>query len=1216
MNPTYKYGFHEPENYAFKSRKGLDEDMVRQISWYKKEPEWMLHKRLLALKFFNSRPLPNWGGKLSGINFSDIFYYIKPTDKKAQTWDDLPKEIQRTYDRIGIPQAEKNMLLGGVSAQYECITGDALIFGNPSATSLKDIKQNSYVYALNENTKKLEKQKVLGITSKGIRPVYEIKVAGRKIKCTSNHPFLALRYQKEAGRKHGAFSTAWNYLKDLKTGDYIAIVKDIPNEGSAYKLPEIPLTGSYLGRNQTKTFTVQAEWLYTRRQKITMPSYTSEELMWFVGLYLGDGYISRADKKDNREVLSIAIPQTQQIIRQRLAQSLKEVFNYTLPRDSEKYRVRIYARPIIEFLRGLSVTGKAHTKSLPAWVFSLPKSQKLALIAGYIDSDGYLRSSTKNCDIWITSVNHKLLESVHMLSISCGLHATGIHSFKYGQKIAYRLQITGDLSRLMKYSIKVDKGFTARKYYHTYGSHHKSPIGLHISDEIGYAPIQEISFSGNEPVYDISVEGFHNFIANGIVVHNSEVVYKSITKSLSKKGVIFLDMDSGLREYPGLVKQYFGTIIPINDNKFAALNTSVWSGGSFIYVPKGVHVDLPLQAYFRINAANMGQFERTLIIADEGSFVHYVEGCLPAGEQISLGNRWVNIESLKPSDFVIGEDGRPHRVRAVMTRNYTGTIRCIQPISPYNRFQLTPEHPVFAIKRNAVGRRVRHGWLTEVSTKKLLTQVPQYVKAKELERGDFLIFPKIKNDIVTYFSDDELFLLGLYLAEGSTYVHKQLKVAVVAFSLSEKETVLIEKLCSSLARFTGKKPMQIKDRKKHAIEVRIYSKELHEFCLQHCGKKAATKELSNEVMSLSPDKLAIFMDAYWMGDGNILQRKGSILMRAGTASEKLARQLQELFARRGIYASIQVRKASEDMIQGRKIYRNTQYILTYTPDKKWTKVRETPDYFMVPIEKIEDELFNGPVFNLDVEDCDSYLVKGFTVHNCTAPIYTTDSLHSAVVEIIVKKGARVRYTTIQNWSSNVYNLVTKRMRVEEEGVGEWIDGNLGSKLTMKYPSCYLVGRKAHGEVLSIAYAGDGQHQDAGGKAIHIAPETTSKITSKSISKGTGRTSYRGLLQVQKGAKKVKSKVVCDALLLDDQARSDTYPTMDIQEKEVQIEHEATVSKIGDEQLFYLMSRGMGKEEAEGMVVGGFIEPLVKELPLEYAVEMNRLIELKMEGSVG
>lgn len=356
-------------------------------------------------------------------------------------------------------------------------------------------------------------------------------------------------------------------------------------------------------------------------------------------------------------------------------------------------------------------------------------------------------------------------------------------------------------------------------------------------------------------------EAEKKFLAGVSAQYESEVVYKSIQETLRKKGVVFLDMDSGLREHPDIVRQYFGTIIPSADNKFSALNTSAWSGGSFVYVPKGVRVELPLQAYFRINAANMGQFERTLIVAEEGSFVHYVEGC-------------------------------------------------------------------------------------------------------------------------------------------------------------------------------------------------------------------------------------------------------------------------------------------------------------------------------------------------------------------TAPIYTTDSLHSAVVEIIVKKGARVRYTTIQNWSTNVYNLVTKRARVEEEGVMEWVDGNLGSKVTMKYPSVYLMGRKARGEVLSIAYAAKNQHQDAGGKVVHAAPETTSQIISKSISSHGGRTSYRGLVHVYPGAKNSKSKVVCDALILDERSRSDTYPTMKIDESQVEIEHEATVSKIGDEQLFYLQSRGIKPEQAQSMIVNGFIEPIVKELPLEYAVEMNRLIELQMEGSVG
>ena len=238
------------------------------------------------------------------------------------------------------------------------------------------------------------------------------------------------------------------------------------------------------------------------------------------------------------------------------------------------------------------------------------------------------------------------------------------------------------------------------------------------------------------------------------------------------------------------------------------------------------------------------------------------------------------------------------------------------------------------------------------------------------------------------------------------------------------------------------------------------------------------------------------------------------------------------------------------------------------------------------------------------------------IEGCTAPVYTTESFHSGVIEIVVKKNARFRYTTIQNWSNNMYNLVTQRSMVHENATMEWLDGNLGSKLTMKYPSCYLIGEGAHGEIMSIAYSGDGQHQDTGGKVVHVAPHTTSSITSKSISKGTGRSTYRGLCKVHKGARHARSNVECDALLINDTSRTDTYPYIEIEENDASVGHEASVSKIGEEQLFYLASRGIAKDEAMAMIVRGFIEPIAKQLPLEYAVELNRLIEMEMEGSVG
>ncbi|NLC14406.1 MAG: Fe-S cluster assembly protein SufB [Chloroflexi bacterium] len=356
-------------------------------------------------------------------------------------------------------------------------------------------------------------------------------------------------------------------------------------------------------------------------------------------------------------------------------------------------------------------------------------------------------------------------------------------------------------------------------------------------------------------------EAEQKYLAGVGAQYDSEMVYHNINEHLEKQGVIFLSIENGLKQYPDLFKEYFSTVVPIQDNKFSALNSAVWSGGSFVYVPKVVKVDLPLQAYFRLNNASIGQFERTLIIADEGSQVHYVEGC-------------------------------------------------------------------------------------------------------------------------------------------------------------------------------------------------------------------------------------------------------------------------------------------------------------------------------------------------------------------TAPTYTTESYHSGVIEIVVKKNARVRYSTIQNWSTNVYNLVTQRASVFENGTMEWVDANLGSKVTMKYPSCYLRGEGAHGEMLSVAFAGPGQIQDAGSKMVHFASNTSSKITSKSISRGNGQASYRGLVKVARNLKNVRSNVVCDALLLDPESRTDTWPTIDSGSSDVSIGHEASVSKVGEEQLFYLTSRGLSEEEATTMIVSGFIEPLVKELPMEYAVEMNKLIQLQMVGSVG
>lgn len=702
--------------------------------------------------------------------------------------------------------------------------------------------------------------------------------------------------------------------------------------------------------------------------------------------------------------------------------------------------------------------------------------------------------------------------------------------------------------------------------------------------------------------------------------YDSESVYHNIRKDLEQRGVIFLDMDSGLREHPELVREYFGRVIPSNDNKFAALNTAVWSGGSFIYVPKGVHVEMPLQAYFRINTQNMGQFERTLIIVDEGAYVHYIEGCLPAGELVSKGDRWVNIESVAPGDTMMDSDGNQAIVKSVRVRPFKGDMLTIRPLSSANAFQVTPEHPVMVVKRNDVAykRKARNHWKIEVDTEKLLSAQPQFVPAGELEAGDFLIFPisKLTRENPGY-TPTIMRLLGYYLAEGSAFIHKQLKQPVVSFTFGETERDLIDEVKTLIQDFTGKDAMEIKQSSRHGIEVRVYSRELLDLCVEHCGKGAATKQLSKTVMELPPELQAHLLETYFKGDGSVYTRRKSLMIRAATVSQQLAWQLQELLARQGHYATINIRKGGKDKILGREITRRDQYILYYSLDKQQSEICKGNGYFFVPIKEISRTPYEGPVFNFELTTTpNAYVTRGFAVHNCTAPTYSSNSLHSAVVEIIVKERGRCRYTTIQNWSNNVYNLVTKRAIAYRNAAMEWVDSNIGSKLTMKYPAVILAEEGAHGEVLSIAFAGHGQHQDAGAKITHLAPNTTSQIISKSISKDGGRASYRGLLKIAPEAHHSRSNVVCDALLLDDESRSDTYPTIEVEAQQVTMGHEASVSKIGEDQLFYLMSRGISEDEANAMIVNGFLEPLVKELPMEYALELNRLIQIQLEGTIG
>ena len=802
------------------------------------------------------------------------------------------------------------------------------------------------------------------------------------------------------------------------------------------------------------------------------------------------------------------------------------------------------------WLEELGFFGHARTKRLPAWVYSLPHEDQLALLGGLVDADGYTENDGATMTIQLA--NRELLEDIRQLAIGCGLYADGqlferTRTAKFGDghtvtSTSWRLRIHGGLDRVGTRDPN-KRGKPAGKGR---GKRYVAATGLNFSslssDTVGFALLESKTLVGEKPTYDIQVVGLENFVANGIVAHNS-----------------------------------------------------------FIYVPPGVQVDIPLQAYFRINTENMGQFERTLIIADEGSYVHYVEGCLPAGELVTMADGDLRpIESVRVGEYVTGHDGRPHRVTAVQMRDLNGELFTFTPMSPANAFSVTAEHPLLVIPQDE-----------PKSTE------PKWIAAKDVAEGDFLVYPKPKplphNTVLPL---EFARLAGYYLAEGHATLTNKCESLIFSFNSSEFDYVEdVRQACKSLYETAGS---VLVEEHKRSARVTVYTKAGYAAMRHHVGVDSANKKLSDTLMRQDETFLRELVDAYVNSDGNVTSRGGGLWKRVHTTSRVWAFQLQAILARLGHYATVELRRpGGPGVTKGRNIVRKDIYQVQWTEGGKGPRqARDCGDYFAVPIKKRAVREAHEPVFNLDVEEPDSYLAYGFAVHNCTAPIYKSDSLHSAVVEIIVKPHARVRYTTIQNWSANVYNLVTKRARAEAGATMEWIDGNIGSKVTMKYPAVWMTGEHAKGEVLSVAFAGEGQHQDTGAKMLHLAPNTSSNIVSKSVARSGGRTSYRGLVQVNKGAHNSKSSVKCDALLVDTVSRSDTYPYVDIREDDVTMGHEATVSKVSENQLFYLMSRGLTEDEAMAMVVRGFVEPIAKELPMEYALELNRLIELQMEGAVG
>jgi Fe-S cluster assembly protein SufB len=712
-------------------------------------------------------------------------------------------------------------------------------------------------------------------------------------------------------------------------------------------------------------------------------------------------------------------------------------------------------------------------------------------------------------------------------------------------------------------------------------------------------------------------------------VFDSVSVATTFKDKLAAAGVIFCSMSEAIQNHPELVRRYLGSVVPPGDNFFAALNSAVFSDGSFVYIPKGVRCPMELSTYFRINAAKTGQFERTLIIAEEGSYVSYLEGCHPAGEQVLTPEGWRNIESLKAGDRVFDHEGQPQKVRAAMVRHYRGEMLTIRPVSRYNEFRLTTEHPVLAIKRSdvLVKRAARGDWLPEVDTQKLLQAQPEWLPASALEAGDFVLVSKLAHQSVSNFTDDEIELLGYYLAEGSSYFNQANRQYTNQLSFGLHEKNLVKHVQALAERVTGKKVYCTEQPDRNGLSLAFYSQEYHDWFIRHCGKGAASKQLSEEILNLPPQQIRIFLEAYRQGDGNICEQGNSRKIRFCTASENLARQVQMLLNRVGIYSWIQTRPGGESKFSSqsdRVIQRQPLYHIGYSEDKRWDMVRETEHYFIVPIREIGRRPYNDLVFNIDVAETHSYLVRGVAVHNCTAPMRDENQLHAAVVELVALDNAQIKYSTVQNWypgdeqgRGGIYNFVTKRgdCRGYRSKIS-WTQVETGSAITWKYPSCILKGDESVGEFYSVAVTNHRQQADTGTKMIHIGRNTRSTIISKGISAGHAQNSYRGQVKVLKSAENARNYTQCDSLLIGDQCGAHTFPYIEVKQPSARVEHEATTSKISEDQLFFCMQRGLSAEDAVSMIVNGFCKQVFKELPMEFAVEAQALLGISLEGSVG
>jgi len=709
-------------------------------------------------------------------------------------------------------------------------------------------------------------------------------------------------------------------------------------------------------------------------------------------------------------------------------------------------------------------------------------------------------------------------------------------------------------------------------------------------------------------------------------VFDSVSVATTYKEKLGAMGIIFCSFSEAVQEHPELVRKYLGSVVPSADNFLAALNSAVFSDGSFVYVPKGVRCPMELSTYFRINAAKTGQFERTLIISDEGASVSYLEGCLPDWEEISCGDEMRPIRDVALHDVVLNEVGKEAEVAKIMRREYRGDLVEITPRSPGNRFHLTTEHPVLAIRRESVRSSLRkHGQWPDLNPKLLATAEPSYVPAGELSPGDLLVFPinQVERDDARL-SDDFLRLLGYYVSEGCATTFNKCKA--VEFSLGDHETDLIEDVCDLIERTTGKKPSKTHDPKRHGVYVVVYSNDLWDACVEHGGKYAVGKRFSKAVMDLPPARQKLALDTYYRGDGSVSQEGSLTRVRAATVSRTLAFQLQEILARQGTFAYINVREAfDETMKDGHVVRHKKRYTLFHALNTRSRRAIRRDGYFLVPVRSVERQAYDGFVYNLETAtDPHSYLVKGFAVHNCTAPMRDENQLHAAVVELVALDDATIKYSTVQNWypgdkegRGGIYNFVTKRGKCAGRNSKiSWTQVETGSAITWKYPSCILLGENSIGEFYSVALANHYQQADTGTKMIHIGKNTRSTIISKGISAGHGQNTYRGLVKIAKGATGARNYSQCDSMLLGSLCGAHTFPYIEVKNSSSTLEHEASVSKIGEDQIYYCQQRGIAAEDAVSMIVNGFCKEVFRELPMEFAVEAQKLLGVSLEGSVG